>query len=437
MYKLRSGFLLFFALLFAALATPAIAASPTKQFAAAYPATVPNGTGVEIKVTFYNLTPNGNSYINSVELFPAPGVQFTGAVRTATGTASGTMNGTALIINNFAGIGPNRSLDFYVKVNVTLTGCTSQDWPVPLANAGNSLQGDSFTPLYDLVNPATTQPYMQLRSAIGCDGVLACGEQILAGVGSGVTDARRGWFNKDGTSCVKVGYDFTNDIMGDPIPPLMQGNDILLQWDVSSQPGAAFTYTAYWKPEWVGANGLPTSQTKFKWFVNGSLMTTAVAGRACLSASLPAPYGTIVSYTGPNQLVVFVPSALPANWAVAPTSTSLSFPVQIGKERLQLTYVSQVPATGGANYTYTVQRNAAWTGFQDSLSSGEVVMSNPLPLDSSMTPNQMQMCIVDEGFTTVDPALCPTTPAPSNPPVACVQKSTKASDLGDGYMIGN
>ena len=61
MYKLRSGFLLFFALLFAALATPAIAASPTKQFAAAYPATVPNGTGVEIKVTFYNLNPNGNS----------------------------------------------------------------------------------------------------------------------------------------------------------------------------------------------------------------------------------------------------------------------------------------------------------------------------------------------------------------------------------------
>ena len=436
MYKLRSGFLLFFALLFAALATPAIAASPTKQFAAAYPATVPNGTGVEIKVTFYNLTPNGNSYINSVELFPPPtGVAFTGAVRTATGNATGTLNGTALIINNFAGIGPNRSLDFYVTVNVTATGCTSQDWPVPLANAGNSLQGDSFNPLYELVNPATNQPYMQLRSATGCDGVLACGEQVLIGLGSGVTDARRRWFNKDGTSCVKVGYDFTNDIMGGSIPPYMQGNDILLQWDVNSQPGAAFTYTAYWKPEWVGANGLPSSQTKVAWFVNGVLIPP-VPARACVSASLPAPYGTIVSYNpGANQLIVFVPSPLPANWAVAPISTSLSFPVQIGKERLQLTYVSQAAATGGANYTYAVQRNAAWTGFQDSLSSNEPVMSNPLPLDGSS--KQMQMCIVDEGFTTVDPALCPTTPAPSNPPVACVQKSTKASDLGDGYMIGN
>ena len=61
-------------------------------------------------------------------------------------------------------------------------------------------------------------------------------------------------------------------------------------------------------------------------------------------------------------------------------------------------------------------------------------MSNPLPIGDNGV--QMQMCVADEGWTTVDPSLCPQSTV-SNPPVACVQKSTKAFDLGDGYMIGN
>ena len=435
MFKFRS-LLALLALFLSVAFVPASMAGPTKQWAVAMPAVIPAGLGVQFQMLVYNLTPNGNSYINSLKITPVANVSFANipaVINAGTGTATVTYSSAdgSITLNNFSGIGPNKSLTFTLTADVTAVGCTSRtfDYTTFVATTGNALQGDTFLYLPNAINSATSQTYSQLMVLIGCDGVINCGDAISAQfLGAGVQNGSRGLFNKDGSACVKVGFNFTNTISAT--------NDVLMQWDTGSQPNANFTYTAFWNPEWVGANGVPTSTTKVAWYVGG-VLTTPVAGRACVGSSLPAPYGTIVSYSGnttSGSLVIFVPSPLTAGWATAPTSTTLSFPVQIGKERLQLTYVSQTAVSGGANYTYSAQRNVNWTGTLDGLSANEFVMSNPLPLDGSN--KQMQMCIVDEGYTTVNASLCPQATI-SNPPVACVQKSDTAFDLGDGYMVGN
>jgi hypothetical protein len=229
----------------------------------------------------------------------------------------------------------------------------------------------------------------------------------------GYAAGQRGQFNKDGSQCIPVGYTFTNDILS--------SNSVLLQWNVASQPGAAFRYTVTWKPEYVdAATGLPSRKTRVAWYdPTGTTLGPLVLGRACLSANLPTPYGALSGPIGVGDTVIPVNAS--ATLPVAP------FPVVIDKERMTVTAVA-----GGS---WTVARGAGGTTAA-AHPSAAVVMTTPLPLDGN--GNEMRMCIAEEGWTAVAPGApdCPVTPMAGAPsaPQACVMYSTTVLDIGDGFM---
>jgi len=322
---------------------------------------------------------------------------------------------------------------FNGSVTLTAPGCT----------AGTCLTGHTATasggvatfPALTIATPGTytltaSAPALGLTSAPSqsfavYDGTLACKPGLpftFSSLPPGVTDinqpgyaaGERGEFNKDGSKCIVVGYTFTNNILS--------ANSVQLEWNTVSQPGAAFKYTVTWKPEYVDSTtGLPTRKTKVQWFVNG-VLTPKVEGRACLSPSLPTPYGTLSGPIGAGDTTIFV----------TPTGTlpAAPFPIAIGLERLTVTAVSGT--------TWSVMRGEGGTTGAPNV-SGASVMSNPLPLDG--TGIQMRMCIAEEGWSAFSPgnpgaADCPTAGvgAPTAP-LACVLYSTTVYDIGDGFMI--
>src|SRR5262249_7520742 len=282
---------------------------------------------------------------------------------------------------------------------------------------GNTTSGPFMVFGNGTLNCEPTVPFMFNASVPGAVDVNHTG--YAAGL--------RGIYNKDGSPCTPggIGYTFTNDIL--------DNNQVKLQWDTSTDPGAAFTYTVTWKPEYVNpATGMPSGTTKFAWFVNG-VLTPQVIGRACIAQNpngnpvtyLPAPYGNLNGAIDDTTMTIVVTPT-----AAIPTPP---FAIIINHERMTV--------TGVAGNTWTVVR-----GVGTALASnppdadGAFVMSTPLPLDAGGL--QMQVCIAEEGFTIVPPGSndCPTstTPSPTVPvpvvPTACVLYSTTVYDIGDGLV---
>src|SRR5262249_26498953 len=140
-----------------------------------------------------------------------------------------------------------------------------------------------------------------------------------------------------------------------------------------------------------------------------------VPARACLSGA-PVSLGTLQANIGAGDTTINVSTAPPA----------VGTPIIIDRERM-------VIAAGGAIAAWNVVRGQGGTAavvHTTTYAGGgaKQVMSNPLPLDGA--GNQMQMCLVDELWTTVDPTLC----GAVNSSTACVQKTSTALDLGDGFM---
>ena len=257
-------------------------------------------------------------------------------------------------------------------------------------------------------------------------GTLNCGDTFDSSA-PGATDVtkpgyaagERGGFNKDRAACVPVGYTFANNIVSN--------NSVLLTWNVASQPGAAFKSTMTWKPEYVNAlTGMPARITRVAWYNSMGILGPLVPGRACLSPDLPFPYGTVGAVTiAAGDLMIGVTASIPV-----PTPP---FPIQINNERMTVTAVS--------GSSWTVVRGVGGTTAAIH-NPGANVMSTPLPLDGAGI--QMQMCIAEEGWSSVYPGAndCPTTatvaPNPSIPiptaPLACVLYTTTVIDIGDGAV---
>jgi hypothetical protein len=228
----------------------------------------------------------------------------------------------------------------------------------------------------------------------------------------GYAAGQRGMYNKDGSPCVPVGYTFTNDILNT--------NSVLLQWNVPSQPAAAFRYTVTWQPEYVDATtGMPNRVTRVAWYGPTGVLGALVPGRACRSANLPSPLGALGNAIGAGDSVIPV--------MVSASVPGTPFPIVVDNERMIVTAVA-----GGS---WTVVRGAGGTTAAVH-AAATAVMTTPLPLDGA--GKEMRMCIAEEGWIAIEPGVpgCPLPPTPGAPatPPACVLYSTTVIDIGDGFM---
>jgi hypothetical protein len=355
--------------------------------------------------TITNATPNGNSTINSATLTIAssPGWLIQSAVPSA-GQASVSADQKTISIINIPPVKPNKS--FTVTITLAAFNCGDSALWDAVPWTGSNLTGNTFA-------YGSTQTDAMRTSTTSCDGTVFCGNALPAGTGPGVT-ASRLLYNKDGSTCFSVNYDFTNAISAT--------NSTLLQWNLLSQAPAAFEYTVTWTPEVAGAQGGPASVTKVAWYVNGNLIP-AVPAKACISSDPPTPYAYLaadITTTTQTQIQVNTPVNMPP---------PVNFAIIVDKERMLVTNVS--------GNTWTVVRGqggttaATHTMLFASDSTPKPAMSTPLPLDSNN--KVMQMCLISETWVSLDPSDCGLTDGNT----ACVQKTSHAFDLGDGFMKGN
>jgi hypothetical protein len=241
----------------------------------------------------------------------------------------------------------------------------------------------------------------------------------------------RGINDKNGPCSLPVDYTFTNSVLS--------GNSTNLTWDVNAVPGAAIKYTVNWKPEYVGATGMPIQRTYVQWF-GLNAPAAPVPGRACVAQNqdpvakdfLPRPYGTLSAAITNAQLTINVSPSV--------TLPTAPFAITIDSERM---LVSAISGT-----TWTVVRGDGSTP-PDTHLANAYVMSNPLPVyypNGITFPSvQMEMCIADEGFAIVPAGAndCTTSTTPSpNPsitlpttPTSCAAVTTTLYDIGDGNGV--
>ncbi len=360
-------------------------------------------------------------FVMSVQQQPsnvAKGVAITPAVAIQLANSCGPVNGTVTITDSGG-------------TCTTANGCLSGNVAASSGGVATFPSLKINTPgNYTLSAGASGFTSINLSSITVFDGILKCqpGDPFVFNSSpSGVTnvnqpgfaEGQRGMYNKDGSACSPVGYTFTNNILS-PNPAI--DNSVTLNWDTAFQPGAAFKYTLTWKPEYVNpTTGLPARVTRVQWVGPGGVPTPSlpVAARACLSSKLPEPYGTL-PVGGINDM------QLSFNVTVTGTLPPVPFPITIDSERMTVTSVM-----GGTTFN-VLSRGAAGAGgtIASAHAGGKYVMSNPLPLDASN--KQMQMCLVEEGWTAYPAGTPDCTPADSTN--ACVLPSTTIMDLGDGFV---
>ena len=315
-----------------------------------------------------------------VKVQVSPASAFVG--KSATLTSSG---GTLLAGTNVAPIDASGYATF---PNLSITGLVG---PYTLSASTNLSGGPTAGPVplsiaaSDGVLDCVTNPNNQPDAFSGNNGVTT-------------VSGNRG-LNKDNSLCKLVVYDLA--FRGD--------SEVAFAWDTVNQPNAAFSYEIVWKPEFVGTDGLPR-RTQVAWTLTGNI-PNYVPGRACLSPTLPAPYGTVTSDNGATIDV-----------SVTGTPPSGSFPIVIGTERLTV--------TGIAGNTWTVTRGQGGTT-PVTHDPNSPVMSTPFPLDGSAI--QMPMCLKDEIFVVLPSSSC----TPENAMTSCVGVTTTIFDAGDGYTSRN
>jgi hypothetical protein len=422
------GFLM--VLMLAAFALPSTAAAPAKYFTVSVSPTSLSSpaNGVPLTLSFANASPqpNSNSAINSliVTLPAGTGLQinsisvpspasYTLVPPTAIGPNSGPVPGPLQIKVNGIAAGGLHVGDpaFVVTINVTETTCHAFAFDAQ-AFAGNSWSGDVFT----LVPPSNL--------AVGCvfTGNAACNTQILTG--DPAADGRRGTYNKGGT-CADAGVDYTfyNNGPAD--------GSTILKYDRTK--GAAFSYTVTGKAEDVDSTGWPKNHRPVvAWDLDGSsppIPSNISFAVACVSSSLPAPYGVLASAISATQTTLTLTVDQPIYVPLPP----VPFPIEVENERMQVTATSGGPSS----FTLTVIRGTGNLGADAATHNfpPTTVASTPLPIDPNPTlanglPNpyyhkQDQMCIAERGWTSydIDPATG----------VQRIRWWSLIFDLGDGF----
>lgn len=422
------------------------ASSPDKQFGIAVDQSAVNAaTTTTVTVKFENRTPNGNSLINSLRLTVPAGITnyvvqsittVNGNVTTTGGTATPSTGagGQVISINGMTGAKPMGNIQ--VKLSVTVSSsasCSAASWS-GTAFTGNSWNGDPFIPFPNADSNVAA-------AYVGCDGILACGDPTIVKPAGATQDTpgygatKRSFYNKDGSTngngCVPVPYAFSN--------ALVAANSLHMLW--LSQDTAVFTTSAnsalrpldpLTPPATTPTTGWTSaSRPRVAWVESSPGVPDPVPGLACLGTNpptnLPAPYGSLASAISAADTSITV---VPVAGGVA-LPTSGTFPLVIGRERLQAT------ATATPN-VYTVQRAQGGTAAANA-STGAIVMSTPLPIIPNLAPfntypasspyapgKHALMCVLEYGLQSggVD--------ANGDP---LVFDFTTVIDIGDGWVF--
>lgn len=250
------------------------------------------------------------------------------------------------------------------------------------------------------------------------DGVLNCGDTILQGgtvgdndpVNPGDAYGVRGFFNQKGEPCVQVNYDFSNRLIGD--------NVVAHVWDTALAPSAAFYYKLNGDSRSTFVDGYPDPIVRptVAWIRDAvGNYTNEHPGRACLSPSLPQPYGRLTATlnAGDTTTLVLERDALappPGGWASLP-AVGVQFPMYIEQERLTVSVVSyagsvltlDIVSRGDAGTT-DAQHDPAGQGTPGDLTDDRYALSTPLPLNAAGTGVE-QVCIVSVGWKMYAPGL--------------------------------
>ena len=261
----------------------------------------------------------------------------------------------------------------------------------------------------------------------------------------GYSTGNRGAFNKDGSTCIKVPYTFTNTIL--------TNDTVHLSWDTGIQANPAFLYSMNWRARPVEtANPLAgwttTPRPLVAWVADGTGNPIFVPGLACVSNELPAPYGSLGASidASATQVVITGVAANPASPYLvpvpgAPAVPDVPFPIVLanssgGTERMTATSLAGSAGTGPFTLTYNVTRGTVTEGFSAPAAhtTGAPVMSTPLPIipnDTTSFPapytvqRQAQMCIAGHGFDAFRIGA---------DGVTQIMYSTTVIDIGDGWV---
>ncbi len=273
-------------------------------------------------------------------------------------------------------------------------------------------------------NPFAIAPFVP-------SGQLNCNQAVPTNVANptsaapnepGYAQGTRALFNGKGDPCALVNYSFTNLIQTD--------NTIINKWDTVTQPNAAFLYSVNWKAKLL-VGGYPTVvRPKVAWeFDSTGAPKNITEGLACLSPSLPRPYGRLTAPLAQGGTSVTLDTSNPPNggWEPLP-AVGTPFPIYIDSERMT--------ATVSSGTTLSLVRGQAGTsdaphlpGTSDN-TNDKYAMSTPLPIDTRSTSpyvgRAVRMCIVSHGWQAFSPD--PVTGA------ARYFEVTDAIDNGDGWM---
>ena len=224
----------------------------------------------------------------------------------------------------------------------------------------------------------TADTVFQLQQS---DGVLNCGDTKTIDATDSFT---RGANNKDGSTCVVVGYDYDASVDGDT-------KSVQLLWDTATQPAATFTLTQAWLPEdsttLPDGRPIPTKSTLVEWDDTIGFITAP----ACTSPSLPTTFGTIAAPVTPGDTSVQV--LLAQNLA----ARSDPFNLQIGNEVVTVTPPTAA-ATAGSTVTLAVTRARGDTTAGTYAVSAKV-MTTPFPIVTHLgNPIVAQMCIAESSW---------------------------------------
>jgi hypothetical protein len=256
-------------------------------------------------------TSTGLAIVTSVANMPAAPAQGVQVAKMVAGVVDTSFTG-AVTINVVSGPGSIGGNTVNASGGYATFGISGSASPLTLNKTG----------AYQLQATSSGVTPSPVASVFIGDGTLNCGDQLsmtftnpsnLPNTAPGWASGFRGTNNKDGSNCLLVDYDFTNNVFS-PVYP----NSVLLTWDTALQPNAAYNISFNTQAEPVDTTtGLPTVKTpKVAWKFNADGSPKKINGLTCAAIYTQQLYGALTTDVAKNTgsitlTVALAPPAMP------------------------------------------------------------------------------------------------------------------------------